>query len=74
MIESAREVDTVLVRSIDRLARNLQELQSIIMDLNDRAMDVEFPTERLLFHAGEDSPFDRLQMQMMGALAEFERA
>ena len=36
MIEYAREGDAVVVYSIDRLARDLRDLQDIISTLNDR--------------------------------------
>lgn len=67
-----RPGDTVVVFSIDRLARNLQDLQSIINEINTRGASVEFLSERLTF-ANDDDPFAKLQLQMMGAFAEFER-
>ena len=67
-----REGDTVVIYSIDRLARDLRDLQSIIQELNDKGATVEFLTEHLTF-SGADDPFSKLQLQMMGAFAEFER-
>ena len=72
MIEFVRDGDAVVVYSIDRLARDLRDLQSIITELNDKGVSVEFLSERLVF-SGNDDAFAKLQLQMMGAFAEFER-
>jgi DNA invertase Pin-like site-specific DNA recombinase len=73
MIDYAREGDSVVVYSIDRLARDLRDLQDIIQTLNDKGVAISFMTERLTFSADADDAFARLQLQMMGAFAEFER-
>lgn len=67
-----REGDTLHVHSIDRLARNLVDLQNIITDLNGRDVVVRFHKENLVFD-GNDNPMGKLMLQMMGAFAEFER-
>ena len=72
MIAYVREGDEVVVHSIDRLARDLRDLQSIITDLNDKGVSIEFLSERLVFSDNDDA-FAKLQLQMMGAFAEFER-
>jgi DNA invertase Pin-like site-specific DNA recombinase len=73
MIDYAREGDTVKVHSIDRLARDLRDLQSIISQLNDKGVTISFLSESLTFSAGADDACAKLQLQMMGAFAEFER-
>ena len=73
MIEYVREGDEVVVYSIDRLARDLRDLQSIISDLNDKGVNVSFISEGLKFGADSNDAFAKLQLQMMGAFAEFER-
>ena len=73
MIEYAREGDSVVVYSIDRLARDLRDLQEIISSLNDKGVAITFLSERLTFSADADDAFAKLQLQMMGAFAEFER-
>ena len=72
MIAFVRSGDEVIVHSIDRLARDLRDLQSIITELNDKGVSIEFLSERLVF-SGNDDAFANLQLQMMGAFAEFER-
>lgn len=68
-----RKGDTLHVHSIDRLARNLADLQGIVSGLTDRGVTVKFYKEKLEF-TGDDSPLQKLQLQMMGAFSEFERA
>ena len=73
MIDFVREDDEVIVFSIDRLARNLRDLQTIIQKLNDKGATIHFLSERLTFSASSEDAFAKLQLQMMGAFAEFER-
>ena len=69
-----REGDTLVVHSIDRLARNLADLERLVCDLNGQGVAVRFTKEGLTFGVGDESPMARLQLQMMGAFAQFERA
>jgi len=69
-----RDGDTLHVHSIDRLARNLLDLQKIVEDLTGRGVAVEFHKEGLKFSGTGSDPMNKLMMQMMGAFAEFERA
>ena len=57
---------------MDRLARNLSDLLSLVQSFNDRGVAVEFLKERLTF-TGEDAPVATLMLSVMGAVAEFER-
>jgi DNA invertase Pin-like site-specific DNA recombinase len=74
MIAFVRTGDEVLVHSIDRLARDLRDLQSIITTLNKKGVSVEFISERLVFSGDASDPFAQLQLQIIGSVAEFERA
>lgn len=67
-----REGDTLIVDSIDRLARNLRDLQDIISSINAKGVAVKFVKENLTF-TGKDDAMSTLMLQMMGAFAEFER-
>ena len=73
MLSFVRTGDQVVVYSIDRLARDLRDLQSIITQLNEKGVSIEFLSERLMFSGSSDDAFAKLQLQMMGAFAEFER-
>lgn len=69
-----REGDTLFVHSIDRLARNLEDLQRIIRELTGKGVTVRFAKENLSFQAGENNPMQTLMFQMLGAFAQFERS
>lgn len=73
MLAFVRDGDTVIVHSMDRLARNLDGLRSIVRTLTGKGVRVEFVKESLTF-TGEDSPMANLLLSVMGAFAEFERA
>jgi DNA invertase Pin-like site-specific DNA recombinase len=73
LIGFVREGDTVRVHSMDRLARNLEDLRRIVRTLTTKGVRVEFRKEALTF-TGEDSPMATLMLSVMGAFAEFERA
>ena len=67
-----RDGDTVIVHSMDRLARNLDDLRRIVRELTDRGVVVEFVKEHLTF-SGAASPMNNLLLSVMGAFADFER-
>ena len=68
-----REGDTLVVHSMDRLARNLDDLRALVQKLTRKGIRVEFLKENLTF-TGADSPMANLMLSVMGAFAEFERA
>jgi DNA invertase Pin-like site-specific DNA recombinase len=73
LVRFARDGDTVVVHSMDRLARNLDDLRSLVQKLTGKGVRVEFLKEGLVF-TGEDSPMANLMLSVMGAFAEFERS
>ena len=73
LLAFVREGDTVVVHSMDRLARNLDDLRRIVQQLTQRGVRIEFVQEHLTF-TGEDSPLANLMLSVLGAFAEFERA
>jgi DNA invertase Pin-like site-specific DNA recombinase len=72
MLSYVREGDTLLVHSMDRLARNVDDLRAIVRDLTRRGVKVQFLREALTF-TGEDSPLSNLLLSVLGAVAQFER-
>jgi DNA invertase Pin-like site-specific DNA recombinase len=58
--------------SLDRLARNVEDLRQIVRELNEHGVSVEFVKNRLTFSGGADRTA-RLLVTMLGAFAEFER-
>jgi DNA invertase Pin-like site-specific DNA recombinase len=73
LLTYVRDGDTVIVHSMDRLARNLDDLRRIVQNLTRRGVRIEFVKEGLTF-TGDDSPMANLMLSVMGAFAEFERA
>ena len=73
-LEYLRDGDTLVVHSIDRLARNLEDLQRLVRELTAKGVSVRFLKESLTFEAGEANPMQTLMFQMLGAFAQFERA
>lgn len=73
LMSFTRTGDTVIVHSMDRLARNLDDLRRIVQTLTQRGVHIEFVKEHLCF-TGEDSPVANLMLSVMGAFAEFERS
>jgi len=72
-LEYCREGDTLVVHSMDRLARSLVDMRELVKKLTARGVTVEFVKEGLRF-TGEDSPMSILLLSLLGAVAEFERA
>lgn len=70
LLSFVREGDTVVVHSMDRLARNLDDLRRLVQKLTQRGVRIEFLKEGLVF-TGEDSPMANLMLSVMGAFAEF---
>ncbi|SAL07465.1 invertase [Caballeronia calidae] len=64
-----RAGDTVVIHSMDRLARNLDDLRHIVQSLTERGVSIEFTKECLTF-TGEDSPMANLMLSVMGAFAD----
>ncbi len=73
LLDYAREGDTIIVHSMDRLARNLDDLRKLVKQFVQNDIRIEFVKEGLTF-TGEDSPMSNLLLSVMGAFAEFERA
>jgi len=73
LLDYVRDGDTVVVHSMDRLARNLDDLRQLVRTLTARGVRVEFVKENLTF-TGDDSPMATLLLSIMGSFAEFERA
>lgn len=72
-ISFVREGDTLIVHSMDRLARNLMDLRNIVETLNYKGVIVQFIKENLTFDGKNKNPMSNLMLSLMGAFAEFER-
>lgn len=72
-LEYLREGDVLVVHSMDRLARNVDDLRRIVQNLTGKGVCVQFIKESLTF-TGENSPMSNLLLSLLGAVAEFERS
>ncbi len=72
-LKHLRNGDVLHVHSMDRLARNLDDLRKIVKELTSRGVAVQFHKENMTF-SGDDSPMANLMLSVMGAFSEFERA
>lgn len=68
----AGEVNHVVVHEISRLARSLQDLERTVSRITDNDASVHFVRDGLSFGDGKERPMHRLQMQMLGAFAEWQ--
>ena len=70
----ARDGDTLIVHSMDRLARNVEDMLKLVRELNERGVTVQFIKENMVFQAGSDDPRTTLMLTLLSAFAQFERA
>ena len=74
MLDYLRDDDELYVVSMDRLARNLEDLLRLVHELQDKGVTVHFLKENLTFSPGNSDPMSKMLLAVMGAVAEFERA
>ena len=72
-LEFLREGDELIVHSMDRLARNTEDLLRIVRTLNEKRVSVEFIKEKLTFTWDKRDPMSDLLLTLLGAVAQFER-
>lgn len=73
LLRFARDGDTVVVHSMNPLARNLDDLRALVPGMTRKGVRVEFVKEGLVFTGGTP-PRQTLMLSVMGAFAEFERS
>lgn len=73
MLRFVRKGDEVHVHSIDRLARSLEDLLSLVKGLIAKGVAVRFHKEQLHF-TGEANPMQELMLSLLGSVAQFERS
>lgn len=74
MLDYVRYGDTVVVHSLDRLARSLEDLISIINQLNQKGVGFKSIKDNLTFDGINNSPMDKFFLHILGAVSELERA
>lgn len=73
-ISYLRNHDELVVASIDRLARSLVDLRTIIDQITEKGAAVRFIKEGLVFSATDQDPRATLMLGILGSFAEFERS
>lgn len=69
-----RAGDALIVHSMDRLARNVEDMLRLVREMNDRGVSVQFVKENMSFTAGNEDPRSILMFTMLSAFAQFERS
>ncbi|MDI1308236.1 MAG: recombinase family protein [Methylotenera sp.] len=72
-IKHLRKGDTLVIASMDRLARNLDDLRAIVSNLTSKGIEVKFLKESMTF-TGEQNHIAELMLSILGAVAQFERS
>ncbi len=72
-IKYVREGDTLVVASIDRLARSLRDMLAIMEELEQKGVTVEFCTQGLTVRPGGGDLTTRLILHIITAVAQSER-
>ena len=74
VLHHIRPGDTLVVHSMDRLARNVEDMLRLVREMNDRGVSVNFIKENMNFTAGSEDPRSILMFTMLSAFAQFERS
>lgn len=74
MLKHVRRGDVLRVHSMDRLSRSLSDLEKIVKDLTGRGVTVSFSSPPLTFPGDASDSVAMLMLQIMGAVAQFERS
>lgn len=71
MKQQLRDGDTVRVKSVDRLARNTQDLLALLAEMTGKGVNVEFIDNKMIF---DNQPTSKFMITLLGAVAELERS
>lgn len=71
LMKKLRFGDVLVVTELSRLARSLQDLLNILKDLKE--LEVDFVSIKENIDTRENNIYSKFMLQIMGAIAEFER-
>ena len=74
MLKHVRRGDVLRVHSMDRLSRSLSDLEGIVKGLTSKGVTVQFTSPPLTFPGDASDSVAMLMLQIMGAVAQFERS
>lgn len=70
----ARRGDTVVVHSLDRLSRDLNQLLELVDFFKKKQVNLHFITENIKFYPASNNPMDILTFHIFGGIAQYQRA
>ncbi|MBN46062.1 MULTISPECIES: recombinase family protein [unclassified Methylophaga] len=73
LLKYVRKGDEVHVHDISRMARNLEDLISLVKLLNSKGVSIQFHKESLTF-TGEQNAMQELLLGVLGSVYQFERS
>ncbi len=65
-----KEIDMVMVWSVDRLGRSLQHLTTLLSDIESKGIDLYLHQQNI----DTSTPSGKMLFQLLGVFAEFERS
>ena len=74
MLGFIRDGDEVVVHDISRLARNIEDLHSLVRQITGKGCELRFVKEGLAFTGNKADPVSELLLGMLGAVYAFERS
>lgn len=74
MLDYVREGDTIVVHDISRLARNIKDLLELVDTITSQGVSIKFIKENLHFGLDTDNAMDKLLLNLLGSVYEFERS
>lgn len=74
MLDYVRYGDVVIVHSLDRLARNFDDLLAIIKELNQKGVTFKSLQENITINATGNNPIGLLILHIFGAIAQFNHS
>lgn len=73
-MEWVRSGDILVVHSMDRLARNVEDMLRIVRELTGKGVSVRFVKENMTFENESSDPRTMLMFTMLSAFSQFERS
>ncbi len=73
MLKIVQAGDLINVDSMDRLARNTQDLLKTVQTITDKGATIFFHKENMRIEGDSKNPMNQVMLTMLGALSDFER-
>lgn len=73
LLGNLRDGDEVHVHELSRLGRSVKDLLEIVQTVNSSGASIQFHKEGLTFTPDTSNPTSNLMLNLLGAIAQFER-